>query len=370
MIAALLTLRGADLLVEATAHAIGVLSSLAVLALVVATGGLGSMNFWWLLVFPMLAAMLAPSNPSIPAVTGAAAAAAVAWALWHYGAPLTESAAALGAVLTATWLGISSCYRFLRQRAAELSAAAERARLRDALARSEQRLRSAELNLKQQRLASLGELTAEVAHEVNNMLAVLLSSLAHVREDDEALADAQEAAAVLHAMLSDVVGVARRPKEAAQADLGDVLSSAIRLARPRWRGRHELEAPPPAGGWPRVMGDRGPLVQVFVNLIVNACDELGEGPGRVWIHAEALGGGARIRVEDDGPGVPPHARAAIFEPFFTTKGEGRGTGLGLSFCKQTLEAAGGRISVGESRWGGACFEVFLPAGEQARRARA
>ncbi|GIU92712.1 MAG: hypothetical protein KatS3mg011_1618 [Acidimicrobiia bacterium] len=108
-------------------------------------------------------------------------------------------------------------------------------------------------------------------------------------------------------------------------------------------------------------GDAARLRQVVTNLVENACKY---GRGQVWVEGRRVGDRVSIRVEDDGPGIPPEARHAVFERFRRLD-ENRvtGAGVGLYLVKALVEAHGGSIAVADGRrLGGACLQVELPAG--------
>src|SRR5690606_22199486 len=94
---------------------------------------------------------------------------------------------------------------------------------------------------------------------------------------------------------------------------------------------------------PLVAIPREQLVQVLLNLLLNAADACGDRGGRIAVRAELTDRGVRVVVEDDGPGVRADVREHLFEPFVTTKDVGKGTGLGLAVCRGLVEAAGGTI---------------------------
>jgi signal transduction histidine kinase len=115
-------------------------------------------------------------------------------------------------------------------------------------------------------------------------------------------------------------------------------------------------------GVPYALGDPHQLMQVFLNLIVNAEQaireardkgtlriRLGKGENSVW-----------VSFHDDGPGIPKESLASIFDPFYTTKRPGRGTGLGLSICKSVMKEHNGSVDAANSPEGGAVFTVTLP----------
>jgi two-component system NtrC family sensor kinase len=101
------------------------------------------------------------------------------------------------------------------------------------------------------------------------------------------------------------------------------------------------------------------LNQVFMNLLMNACDALGAS-GTLSVRTRAAPGGVALDFEDSGPGIAQHVRERIFEPFFTTKPVGQGTGLGLSISHGIVERHGGRLTVDCPPEGGTVFRVELP----------
>jgi signal transduction histidine kinase len=127
---------------------------------------------------------------------------------------------------------------------------------------------------------------------------------------------------------------------------------------------------------PAVVADPNQLMQVFLNLLLNAEQAIREGREKGTIRVR-LGRGAAagdagniaanpdtvwIVFQDDGPGIAPENLAHIFDPFFTTKRPGRGTGLGLSICKTVLREHGGNIEAASAPGGGAIFTITLPVG--------
>src|SRR5262249_742767 len=124
------------------------------------------------------------------------------------------------------------------------------------------------------------------------------------------------------------------------ADLSDVLHVALTVLRPELRDRvrvHKEIAP-----MPRVRCDASRMSQVFVNLVLNAVQAM-PGEGEIYIRLWSENGAARVAIRDTGPGIPPAVKERIFDPFFTTKPVGQGTGLGLSISYGIVEQHGGRI---------------------------
>jgi PAS domain S-box-containing protein len=250
---------------------------------------------------------------------------------------------------------------------------------------TEQRQLATQLQLAD-RLSSVGLLAAGVAHEINNPLAYISSNIAFALEalGGAETASTQELAHVLEALRDASEGTARvgeivehlstfsRPTGAEverPLDVHRVLDAAMRMTRNevKHRGRLVQER----GDVLPVRGTESGLVQVFVNLLVNACESLPErAQDRNTIHLRTLMQGSQVIVEvtDNGRGIPPEALARVFDPFFTTKPVGGGTGLGLTVAHNVVSSLGGEIVI-ESRLGyGTRVRVTLPsvAGETQR----
>jgi two-component system NtrC family sensor kinase len=140
-------------------------------------------------------------------------------------------------------------------------------------------------------------------------------------------------------------------------DLNEEIDRTLTLMEPRLRDGVEVERD--YGELPRVRCYAGQLNQVFMNLLMNACDAL-DGKGRIRIRSRARPGGVRIEFQDDGPGIPPEVQVRMFEPFYTTKAVGKGTGLGLSISYGIVERHGGRMLVGSAPGEGTTFVIELP----------
>jgi two-component system, NtrC family, sensor kinase len=227
---------------------------------------------------------------------------------------------------------------------------------------SNQELRAAREEVaRSERLASVGRLAAGVAHEVGNPMAAVIGYLAILRDRVKQGKDAGDyldriAREVerIDRILRDLVDLARRPTgELQPVDLRAAAERARGLvqAQPSWSGcALELRVP---DDLPRARGDDHYVVQVFLNLLVNAAKA---GARRVEMAGKTVDGAPVVEVIDDGRGLPPEAATRLFEPFFTTARPGEGTGLGLALCHATMERFGGSISARQRDGArGACF---------------
>jgi len=222
-----------------------------------------------------------------------------------------------------------------------------------------------------EKLAALGQLIAGVAHELNNPLAVVLgraellqerlAGSEHARALDSLSSAADRCARIVKAFLA----MARQtgPSHTA-ADINEQVEIAFDLTIHGLRSAGIEVVRDLDSDLPEVMADDDQIVQVLINLIINAQHALETCPGParlsvrtyVWQDSKSVA----IEVADNGAGVPIEARSRLFEPFFSTKEVGAGTGLGLSVCKGIVEAHGGTIELDTSHAEGALFRVLLP----------
>lgn len=235
-------------------------------------------------------------------------------------------------------------------------------------------LRQAQDNLHQsEKLAALGQLLAGVAHELNNPLAVVLGRAAILQEKlagtphEPPLQKLREAANRCARIVKTFLAMARQtgPRRT-QTEVGDLIEAALemttyslRKVNIAWTVTH---LPEPL----KIEVDEDQIVQVLINLILNAQHALEEqeGPRKLDIGAVLCPSGQwlHLTVADNGPGVPDAIASRIFDPFFTTKAVGQGTGLGLSVCKSMIEAHGGKLVQFKTAGGGASFRIALPLG--------
>jgi signal transduction histidine kinase len=265
---------------------------------------------------------------------------------------------------------------------------AELTRSNAELASAYQRLQATQGQLIQaEKMASLGQLVAGVAHELNNPLTFIVGNVAPIREqlaavrllaqrrgDRDTLAICDDMTQILNVIGSGAERTAAIVKDLRTfsriedgawsiADLAEGLRVTINLLRPRWKDRIAIHAE--MAGIPRIECDPGQVNQVFMNILSNACDAIG-GPGNIWIRARADGGMVAISIRDDGTGIDPGHLPRIFDPFFTTKEVGRGTGLGLAIAHGIVQRHQGRIDVASEPGRGTEVTVHLPVREPRR----
>lgn len=231
------------------------------------------------------------------------------------------------------------------------------------------------------KLASLGQMSAGIAHEINNPVAYVIANLTALSDmlDElehsglteagrqaltgarEIVADCAEGVERIRRISADLKRFARADETTFQrVDLNSVVETACQLADNELRHRARLILK--LGDVPRIFGDPDKLTQVVLNLLINAAQALeGGDPSKHRISVETLHEEDRVilRVSDTGRGISEAARARMFEPFFTTKKEG-GTGLGLWLVQDIVTRHDGEVRVSSVLGKGATFEVLLP----------
>ena len=219
------------------------------------------------------------------------------------------------------------------------------------------------------RLASLGEMAAGIAHELNNPLTgvVALSQLMletgappEIQADLEAISNEGQRAA---SVVKNLLAFARSHSLSTQpVEINPVITEVLNLRAYEHRVNNIEVVTRFAPGIPPIIADRFQLQQVFLNIVLNAEQAMNEAHsrGNFTVTTELLNSSIKISFADDGPGIPPEIINRIFDPFFTTKDIGKGTGLGLSISYGIITKMGGRIWA-ESQFGhGATFIVEFP----------
>ncbi|MFL5414632.1 MAG: two-component system sensor histidine kinase NtrB, partial [Myxococcales bacterium] len=244
--------------------------------------------------------------------------------------------------------------------------------------RAEEDLRRSQAQLRMaDRLATVGTLSAGVAHEINNPLAYTIANLGYVAERlrdlpgsldldevDTAIAEALEGAERVRRIVKDMKTLSRVDDETITAvDVERALDASVNMAIHELRQKANVVKEYAGVGF--ALANEGRLVQVFLNLLVNASQAIATSSPesnevRIVTCLDAEG---RIAVEisDTGGGIPEDVLPRIFDPFFTTKPLGVGTGLGLSICHSLVTTIGGEIDVTSKVGAGTRFLLTLPS---------
>jgi two-component system NtrC family sensor kinase len=271
----------------------------------------------------------------------------------------------------------------------EMKAAEVRATMAEKLAESNQELEEANRRLKEtqthlvqsEKMASLGQLVAGIAHEINNPLAFVLTNVftiesqlvwlaEHVAPDRASPGFARIEKA--RARLEDTRQGLERVKELVvdlrtfsrldegkfkTVDIAESINSVLRFLHHQMKERIKVEKD--YGPVRTLSCSAGPLNQVLMNLIANAVDAV-EGEGTITIRTGARDGMFFISIRDTGAGIPEGIRTRIFDPFFTTKPVGQGTGLGLAISYGIVQAHQGNIEVVSEEGKGSEFVISIP----------
>jgi len=239
--------------------------------------------------------------------------------------------------------------------------------------------RTQEQLMQAEKLKSLGQLVAGVAHELNNPIGFVHANIQLIEEKVQRIADPETPPEARERAREALAKLLRRSREGTervkqivqdlrtfsrmdQADLQEVdlheeIDRTLTLMEPRCKNCIRIERD--YGKLPRVRCFPGQLNQVFLNLLVNACDAI-DGQGTIRVVTRATPDGVCLEFHDTGQGIPSEAQSRIFDPFFTTKPVGKGTGLGLSLSHGIVERHGGRMHVESEPGKGTVFTIELP----------
>ncbi|HEV2387770.1 MAG TPA: ATP-binding protein [Candidatus Acidoferrales bacterium] len=250
--------------------------------------------------------------------------------------------------------------------------------LAETLEESNRKLRQAEADARRaERLAALGQLSAGLAHEIRNPLAVIKGSAEMLAQK---LGSSPPVTAELAGFISSEVNrlnllIARfldfaRPSrlELAPVDLPAIVDRALESVGQQFPGTTIAVERNYAGGLPGIVADEQLCELVFVNLVLNAYQAMDGRPGSLRVSIAAASGpdgrpGVEVAVQDNGPGIAPELREQVFNPFFTSKKDG--VGLGLAIVAKIVDDHRGAIRLESEPGRGACFRVFLPAAGRA-----
>jgi two-component system NtrC family sensor kinase len=223
--------------------------------------------------------------------------------------------------------------------------------------------------IQSERLAAMGQMIGGFAHELNNPLTSILG-MAELLQEGDASEGARKQIGVLQQqarraaeIVQNLQYFARPPVPGrSQVDLNELVQRTVQMqAYPLRKSNITVDFLPELA-MPPVEADPNQLMQVFLNLLLNAEQAIRESreKGTIRVRIGRKPDSVWIVFQDDGPGITPENLAHIFDPFFTTKRPGRGTGLGLSICKTVLREHGGNIEAASAPGGGAVFTITLP----------
>jgi PAS domain S-box-containing protein len=231
--------------------------------------------------------------------------------------------------------------------------------------------------IQSERLAAMGQMIGGFAHELNNPLTSIMG-MTELLRDAETKESTQKQLGILHQqarraaeIVQNLMYFARPPAPGrSPVNLTELIERTLHLqAYPLRKSNITVDFLQEAT-LPAIMADPNQLMQVFLNLILNAEQAIREsrGKGTIRIRAGRRPDAVWVTFQDDGPGIAPEILSHIFDPFFTTKRPGRGTGLGLSICKTVLREHAGNIEASTGPDGGAVFTITLPASATANPA--
>jgi two-component system NtrC family sensor kinase len=232
------------------------------------------------------------------------------------------------------------------------------------------------------RLASLGQLSASVAHEINNPISGVLNLsmlMQRMLKDDgippgrleefrKYLTQVTNETARVGRIVSDLLAFSRRGKpQRAAADLNRIVRATLSLAQHKMKLSNVTVEANLEEGLPAVPCDASQIQQVVLNLALNAAEAThGGSDRRVFVSTSGGPGMVALAVSDNGEGIPPENLSKIFDPFFTTKSDGKGVGLGLAVSYGIIQAHGGDIEVKSAVGEGTTFTVLLPIEQPAQ----
>jgi PAS domain S-box-containing protein len=223
--------------------------------------------------------------------------------------------------------------------------------------------------IQSERLAAMGQMIGGFAHELNNPLTSILG-MAELLQEGAVTEGMRKQLTILHQqarraaeIVSNLQYFARPPAPGrVQVDLNELVQRTVQMQAYPLRKSNITVDFLPETSLPPVVADPNQLMQVFLNLLLNAEQAIREtrDKGTIRVRIGRNEGSVWVVFQDDGPGITSENLTHIFDPFFTTKRPGRGTGLGLSICKTLVREHGGSIEAASAPGGGAAFTITLP----------
>ncbi len=223
-----------------------------------------------------------------------------------------------------------------------------------------------------EKLASIGRMAATIAHEIRNPLTSVKLNIQKIAEEE---AFAETVRAHLDLSLEGIDQIERFIKELLNFtrvqelslerwQIDQIVDESLKVVRDVLAQKKIVVEKACTDGLPAVLADADKMRQVFLNVLRNAHEALGPG-GKIGVSCDAVAEGGRtmvrVRITDNGPGIPEKDRPNIFEPFFTTKPSG--FGLGLANARKIVEQHNGTIAIGKKRGRGSAFVILIPAEE-------
>jgi two-component system NtrC family sensor kinase len=222
--------------------------------------------------------------------------------------------------------------------------------------------------LQSEKLATIGQMAAGIAHELNTPLTYIMGNLELLELQDltsaqrEMLASIARGAERIRSLSQRLLGFSRPGREEmVPLVVNDVVERSLELCQYQMASGRVILVRELGPDLPRVMGVSNQLEMALINLVVNAVHAMGERGGTLTVGTRPRGSEVEISVSDEGTGIPERIRSSVFEPFVTTKPEGKGTGLGLSTVLMVVERHHGRVDFISAEGRGTTFRLTLPA---------
>jgi two-component system sensor kinase FixL len=221
------------------------------------------------------------------------------------------------------------------------------------------------------KLATVGELTASIAHELNNPLGIMTLRIEAILEQVPLDSPLREELEILEQEVERMGGLVGNllqfsrgsSRQYSTADIREEITNTVRIMQSHFRSRNIVVIQDFAPDVPTVQADKQLLRQLFMNLFVNACDAMPSGGNllqRVYPIVVDGKGHVAVEVSDSGTGIPPQILDKIFDPFFSTKPVGKGTGLGLPICRRIVQEHGGTLNIDSGPGRGTTVRIVIP----------